>query len=122
MLSLVKATMPVAMNTTRHSSTIGRRVRPNATMPLSTAMTSKLEHDPVPKTGIHFSGSCSRSARRGGERVAQEQRALGRDQLAGLQACENLVIAVALHADLHGALGEAAAVGRDPHGHRAVAL
>src|SRR5258707_10685013 len=62
------------------------------------------------------------SARRDREGVAQENGAFGGDQVSGLDAFEDLVVAVARQADLDGALGEAAAVGGDPDGHRAVAL
>ena len=54
------------------------------------------------------------SARGDRKRVAQEKGAFGGDQLAALNAGENLHVAVMLKADLDDALGEAAAVGGDP--------
>ena len=56
------------------------------------------------------------------QRIAQEHRAFGGDQFADLHALENLPVAVVLLADLDRPPGEAAAVGGDPDGHRAVAF
>src|SRR5262249_4103184 len=57
-----------------------------------------------------------------GERIAQEYRALGRDQLADLRAFKDLSIAAILLPHLDRPPGEAASVGRHPDGHGAIAL
>src|SRR6516162_9013455 len=86
---------------------IGRRVRPNARMPLNIA-----RRVPVP----------DRSLRRRGQGIVHKQRAVSGDTLAGLEAFENLPKSVLLKADLDRSLGKAAAVGRHPYGHGAVTL
>ncbi len=65
---------------------------------------------------VHRSAGCRDQG------IAQEQRSFGGHQLARLHPFENLPVSVALHADLDGAPGKAAAVGRDPRRHRAVAF
>src|SRR6516165_942028 len=101
MFNLPKAISPPPMNTSNPNNAIARRVRTNARMPLSTI-------DLLPA--------------RDGQHVAEKDRPFGRDQLADLQAFENLPIAVPLVADLHRSPGKAAAVGGDPNRHGAVAF
>ena len=91
MLSLVKANRPAPRNTSRPSRTIGRRVSPNVSKPFEHGWyltpTSASSRHPRPASRAH----CDR-----GERIAQEQRALGGDEFAGLHAFEDLAIAVVL--------------------------
>ena len=63
-----------------------------------------------------------RSLRCSGQSVGHEERAVGGDPLAGLEAVENLPKSVLQQADLNRAAGEAVAIGRHPRRHRVVAL
>src|SRR3989442_11595342 len=112
MLSLEKAKRPTPTNTSRPSRIIGRRVSPKVSRPLITGYLANLLRRSVVET----------SAPSRVEGIAEEQRALGGNELADLQAVGDLPVAVALQADLHRPLGEPTAVGGDPHRHRAVAL
>src|ERR1039458_10499439 len=96
---------PPPMKTSKNKRMIGRRVSPNCSTPLSTDCLS---------IRFHVLRRRSVSVRRRGQRIAQEQRAFGGDHFADLHAFENLPVAVARLADLDRALGEPAAVGRDP--------
>src|SRR5262249_16270865 len=96
MLRRVKATSPPTMNTSKPSSMIARRVKPNAPMPFSKA---------------HLATS---SRTRGRQHVAEKDRAVGGDEFARLHALKDLPVAVALLPDLDGSFGEAPAVGGDP--------
>src|SRR5262249_46131791 len=111
MLSLVNAISPPPMKTSKHKRMIGRRLNPNARRPLSIGYVS-IPHE----IGLQM------PTRRGGQSVAEEQRPLRGDQLAGLHALEDLPIALLLKPDLDQAAAKAPAVGGDPHRHGAVAL
>src|SRR5215510_11286484 len=101
MFSRAKATIPPPMKTKRQSKMIGRRVNPNASRPFSTVGLSKLHE----RAAWRLLG-CHR------QRVAQEQRPFGSDQLADLQPLEDLPIALELQAGPDLASGEAATVRR----------
>src|SRR6202040_1863638 len=98
----------------RPSKTSGRFVSPNVSRPLITVGHSLRCHARLRRI--------EPPSFRDGKRVAQEYRAFGSDQLADLDAFEDLPIAVILFADLDRAFGEPAAVGGDPHCHGTVAL
>src|SRR5437660_1751285 len=119
MLSLVKATSPPPTNTSRHSRTIGRRVNPNARMDLIKTNLHPTRPDVSRATAFL---PAAFSARGRGERVAEKNRAVRGNEFARLHPFEDLVISVALHADLDRAPYEVAAIGRHPYGHGAVAL
>src|SRR4029077_3874531 len=112
MLSREKANMPATTNTSRPSSTSGRRVRTNCSTPRSKLRPFQCD--------VMAAGRVS--TRRRGKRIAQEQRAFAGDQFADLHATENLPVAVTLLADRHRAPGKMAAVGGDPRRRRAVAF
>src|SRR5258708_9314953 len=105
MLSLVKAMSPPAMNTSKPSRTIGGRVSPNVSGPFNTDDLS-IRSETSRRRPIENSSACGR-----GQRVAQEQRAFGGDQLAHLHALDDLPVALARQRDPDRAPGEAAAVG-----------
>src|SRR5215471_16988223 len=112
MLSFVNAMNPPPMKTSKPSTIIARRVSPNATMPLSTAPLFTSSAGVAPAS----------LAARDPQQIAEKDRPLGRDQLSGLQAFENLPVALVLQADLDRAAGEATAIGRDPYRLGAVAF
>src|SRR5580658_8825474 len=113
MFSFKKAMTPVAMNTSRPNMMIVRRVRPNARMAFSTARLS------LYAWSVLSSAASGESARR---HVAEQDGAVGDDQLAGLHAVEDLVVALALQPDLDLPLDETTPIGGDPGRHRAVTL
>src|SRR5579862_7170758 len=113
MFSLEKANMPAATKMNRPASTSGRRVSPNCSTLRSTLFFQSAVKDKPAGT---------RSVRCGGQRVAQEYRAFGGNKFAGLRPTEDLPVATAFLPDFDDALDKAAAVGRDPCRHRAVAL
>src|SRR6516164_9536665 len=108
MLSRADAASPTPTNTIRQSRTIGRRVNPNTSRPLSTM---------ISLSGLSEASSKRLSLVGDRKRVVKEQRSVGRNHLAWLQPLENLMVPVVLQPDLHDTLGEAAAVGGDPHHH-----
>ena len=113
------ANRPAARNTSSPSRTARAARQPECQKPLSTAVSHS---DAI--SGRHSRPAGARASRRGrGERIAQEQRTPRRRQsLAELhRSSTNLPVAVVLCADLDRAPREAPAIGKDPHGHRAVA-
>src|SRR5580700_3118490 len=101
------------MKTTRPSRMIGRRVRPNARIALSTGrLLPNSDRD----------GRARRSLRGARQRVTQKNCAVASYLFARFQAVENLVKAILLQADFDRALGEAVTVDGHPRGRRAVAF
>src|SRR6516162_1745531 len=100
--------IPPAMKTSRPSTMIARRVSPNATTPFSTARTVGLA--PASLAARDF------------QHIAEKDRPISRDQLAYLQAFEDLPVAFVPQANLDLALGEAPAIGGDPYSLVAVAF
>src|SRR5580693_2322001 len=121
MFNFVKAIRPAHKNTSSPSRMMGRRVKPNERIPFSTASLFLCSAPSCVWCYLltRYAPSWSRGdgrrdimGRRSAARlpnehhVAQEHRTFGRHQLAGLQAIENLPVAIVLHADLDDALGE----------------
>src|SRR6266581_3681377 len=102
MLSLKNAMMPPPANIIRISSTIGRRVSPKVSRPLITGLCLH-----VREVARRDADLQSVSARRHRDGIAQEQGAFGGDEVAGLHAFEDLVVAVTRQADLDRAPGKA---------------
>src|ERR1700678_1052521 len=112
MLSFENATSPAAQNTTRPSTMIALRVKPNTRIDLITRPHRKLLEKPVPD------GSARRSQQK---YVAQENCAVGDDGFTWLQPLQDLIPAILLQAYLDSPLHKMASIARDPHGHGPVA-
>src|SRR5580658_8004987 len=108
MLSFENATSPAAQNTTRPSTMIALRVRPNTRIDLITRPHDAFLDDPT------ADGSARRSHQK---HVAQENGAVGDDGLTGLQPVQDLVPVILLQAKPHGPLDEMAMIAGDPDRH-----
>src|ERR1700722_142489 len=110
MFSFETANRGAPKNTKSPSKTSGRRGSANVSSPFSTVRFSLRRHTRL--------RALEKPSLRDRKRVAQEYCAFRCGQFAGLNALQNLPVAVALLADLDGPSGEPAAVGRDPNRHR----
>ena len=115
MFSLVKATSPPPRNTSKPSTTMARRVSPNARRAFSTMCCPS-------KSNGRMAGRNAQSAGLAVSMLPRKTAPSADHQFALLQPVQNLIVAVMLHADLDDALGEVTPIGGHPHRHGAVAL
>src|ERR1022692_1463396 len=109
MLSLLKAMRPVPANSSKPTTTIGRRLRQNAMRDLNMGSSSN-----------EMKAALELVAWWRLQHVAKKHGVVGYDQFSALQTIENLNPVVVSQADLNDSLYKMVAIGCHPSRHRAI--